>query len=157
MIDIHTHILPEMDDGPDDIAESLAIAKKSEKDGITSLIATPHFLETKDQKYRIALVKDKIVELENLFRKNKINVKLYPGSEVFLTKDLGKKVYEQQILSLNNTRYILVEFPFQHIPYYVNDVFNDLHILGYTPIIAHPERYLPIMKHPNYLYHWNKF
>ncbi len=139
MIDLHTHILPGVDDGAEDIRETVKIIGEAKKQGITKIVATPHYLE---EGYQLSPseIKSEIKRLKNEVVIKDFDVKILPGSEVFITPDLGKKVEQGTITTINNSRYILIEFPSGYIPEYVEEVFYDLKIMGYFPIIAHPER-----------------
>ncbi len=153
MIDIHTHILPSVDDGPKNYKQALEIIKESSKQGIKKMVATPHYLEKGFQLYPEETEK-KVAELQDRINKEGINMEIFPGAEVHINPDIGKKLKNGLVSTVNHSHYILIEFPFAYIPDYVDNVFYDLKIMGYTPIICHPERYSEIIKHPNILYNW---
>ncbi|GAB6099371.1 tyrosine-protein phosphatase [Halanaerocella petrolearia] len=153
MIDVHTHILPGVDDGLKNKAEVLKIAKKSVRQGVKKIIATPHYVPNKDN-LSFQEIKRKINCLQDFLEKQEINLDILPGNEVYITSDLAKYVQQERIKGLNNSRYILLELPMFKVPDYTDSVFYDLQALGYTPIIAHPERYKEIRKNPNLLYKW---
>lgn len=155
MIDIHTHILPDVDDGAENLEIALAIAREAEKQGIKDLVATPHYLE---DGYRLSPpeIKERVVKLQRVIEKENIKVKVLPGSEVFISRDLSKRVDDGLITTINDSRYILIEFPLTEIPVFTSNIFYDLMIMGYKPVISHPERYKPVMEDPNYLYSWVK-
>ncbi len=155
MIDLHSHILPGVDDGAETIEETVAIAREAENQGIKGIVATPHYLE---EGYHLSPEEtaQKVEELQKVLNKEKIDVKIYPGAEVFITPDLGKKVSRGFIPTLNHSKYILLELPFNLLPDYADEVLYDLLVMGYNPIIAHPERYTFIYKDPNILYNWVK-
>ena len=153
MVDIHAHILPGVDDGAKDIKDSLAIARKLIEKGITHVVATPHYMEDLCQLTPEETEK-RVEQLQSVFSDEGLNIKVLPGAEAYITADLGKKVKSGQIATLNNSRYILVELPMNSIPGYVHHVFYDLLVLGYTPIIAHPERNSLLFKRQDYLKAW---
>lgn len=155
MIDIHTHIIPGVDDGVKDIEEALAVLKKAEKQGIKKIVATPHYLE---EGYRLSPkeTEKKVRQLQEELLKEPIAMEILPGAEVFLTPDLGEKLASKKISTLNHSRYLLIELPAASIPSYSEDVLYDINILGYIPIIAHPERNFSIIEDPNKLYNWIK-
>ena len=140
LIDIHTHILPGIDDGSKDIETSLAMLKEEENSGIKEVILTPHTGFNTSQWYE----KD---ELNNFFlsfleRAKDYNVKLYLGSEVLVTPSFTKGLKENRIKSLNDSKYLLIEFKFKEEE---ENIFNGAYnatCFGYIPIIAHPERYM---------------
>ncbi|NMM65102.1 exopolysaccharide biosynthesis protein [Clostridium sp. P21] len=148
MIDIHTHILPGIDDGSKDMDYSIKMLKIAEDNGIKKIIATPHFYRGYyENKYEdvckhIEDLKKKIVEIS-------INVEIFPGQEVFLDNHTLELYKDGAIKGLNNSKYVLVEFPMETMPKQALDMLYELKISGAVPIIAHPERYLYFMKKPS--------
>lgn len=140
MIDLHAHILPDLDDGAQNLEEAISIAKEMEADGVKQVVATPHFFPS-DIHMTPDFVRERVSVLQTVLNKEKINLRVLPGAEVFLTRDIGRKIYKKQVLTINDSRYILVEFCFEQFPLYADDVFYDLGLMGLTPIICHPERY----------------
>ena len=140
IIDLHCHILPGLDDGISELEESLEACRIAVRDGITGIVATPHFKEgffetTPDVIYgSISILKEKISS-------EGIDLKIYPGSEVHLTDNIAGKVKNGSILSLNDTKkYILLELPYQQYPVDFERYIFSLKLAGITPILAHPER-----------------
>ena len=142
MLDIHSHILPDVDDGARDIETSVKLLEMMGAQGITDVIATPHF----DARYDdIGYFKQKLTrafeDLE-LFTRDKGLPNIYMGSEVYYFKGMGRTqgLYE---LALAGTRYILVELPSSSsidsgVLRDISDIYDNL---GMVPIIAHIERY----------------
>lgn len=141
MVDIHCHILNGIDDGPKELEQSLSLCRKLHSNGIRNIIATPHFISGDSYMPKADDVKEKVLILQAELDKEEIDVKLYHGMEVFASRDLIERIRENEILTLNNSRYILIEFSFGTISKYVSDILFNLQIEGLTPIIAHPERY----------------
>ena len=140
MIDIHTHILPGVDDGPSDIEESLRIIEKEIEDGIGTIVLTPHIRDDSDWN-KI----DKIKEIFSLFQKEcmvrGLDVQLVLGAELFLTPTLPERLKDNLSVIINGKgRYVLVELPFYQLPIYTEDVFFRIMMGRVIPIIAHPER-----------------
>ncbi len=138
MIDIHSHLLPLVDDGSESVETSLALLKYAEGTGVTDIILTPHFKtpykKTPQELKEIFLEFNKRKDLEN------INVNLYLGNEVHYSKNTRKTLRENGALSLNGTNYVLIEFDY----FNQTDVTEAVYGLirdGYTPIVAHVERY----------------
>ena len=155
MVDIHCHILPNVDDGPIDIEESINMAKIAEANGIKVIIATPHYIE--GEGYKNYLHNQEILnnlKSELLYRKNKIEIFL--GNEVFITPSIIRLLDDDEITTINRTRYILIELPMLDIPAYVEQIIFDLKLKGLYPIFAHPERNLKIIENPNILYDFIK-
>lgn len=151
MIDIHSHILPYMDDGSKDMEMSLKIAKIYVENGINRVIATPHYMDgvkyKSNEELRIGLE-----ALKKELARAGIPLEVYPGNEAYIKPDLIKDLEEKRVSTLNDSRYVLVELPMNEIPIYVEDLIYNLLVKGYVPIIAHPERYTKICEDPNILY-----
>ena len=150
MIDLHNHILPEMDDGSRNVEETIEMGKIAENEGISKIIITTHhrkpeyIIDKKD-------ILEKIEFTNELFKKENINIEIFPGMEVFIDRDIPVKLKNNELLSLNNSSYLLIEFPMREKIDYIDDVLHEVKIQGYKPIIAHPERYLEVIKNPNYV------
>jgi protein-tyrosine phosphatase len=141
LVDIHTHILPGIDDGSKNISETLEILKKMSSLGFNTLVFTPHYItgtvyNTNNQKKLelLELVKAKLKE-EN------ISLNLYLGNEIFIDNNIYDYIKNGEMSLINNSRYFLVELP-------RNGKINDFHNIvftlkskGYIPILAHIERY----------------
>lgn len=150
MIDLHCHILPGIDDGAKDIEETLEMARIAVSEGIKHIICTPHYIQYSDY-YNKSQVFDLVEAVNKKLAEESIELTLSAGHEVYLTPDLPKLVQEGEVSTLNNTQYILIEFPMNDIPIYAEDVFYELKLMGLTPILAHPERYPMIIENPNLL------
>lgn len=141
MIDIHSHIIPAVDDGSKDIETSLEMLKIAHMDGIKTLIATPHFYRNRFEcSFTDAC---KYVEgLNELAMKEDINIKVLPGQEIFLDKYSSDLYKEGTIGTINKSRYMLVETSLLGSrPKNLMDNIYELKLLDIVPIIAHPERY----------------
>ncbi|MDC3423494.1 tyrosine protein phosphatase [Aquibacillus sp. 3ASR75-11] len=152
MIDIHTHILPGVDNGAKHMEESIAIARESVRQGIDVIIAAPHHMNGKyhnfkDQTLKHVALLNKRVEEEN------IPVTIIPGQLTKVYGDIGKSIEQNHILELNETTgYLLLELPSSHLPQYTTKLLFDLQIQGFRPIIAHPERNQLLMENANEVY-----
>jgi len=142
LIDLHCHILPGLDDGPENIDQSLEMVRRAGTDGIRTIVATPH---THNTVYRnhfddVCRCVDTVGEI---IRNKGLGTTICPGLEVRMCPGMVWRLGAGEIGTLNQTgRYLLVEFPFQALPSgYRNELF-DLRLKGVTPIIAHPERNL---------------
>ena len=135
MIDIHTHILPNVDDGSDSLETSIYLLKEEIKEGITKVILTPH--QNKQSLDKLGLV-NKYNEFKESVKD--LPIELYLGSEVYYYSSLKEDLKNDKVLTLMNTKYFLVEFS-TRIEYNIKDILYDFSILGYKPIIAHIERY----------------
>lgn len=150
MIDLHNHILPELDDGSRSIEETIEMGKIAESEGISKIIITTHH---RKPEYIIDknVILDKVKFTNELFKKENINIEIFSGMEVFMDRDIPIKLQNNELLSLNNSSYLLIEFPMREKIDYIDDVLHEVKIQGYKPIIAHPERYLEVIKNPNYV------
>lgn len=141
MIDIHCHILNNIDDGARDIEQSLRMCKIAEHNGIKHIVATPH-TNTVDNIERFIEVRDeRLRALRNQVKMRGIKVNLYPGAEVYVDDDIFF-ANNLKRLTINGSKYLLVEFSFREMN--VKKVFgylDEIIKMGLVPIIAHPERY----------------
>lgn len=151
MIDVHSHILPTVDDGAEDMEEAIEMARIYVENGVEKVLATPHFIEgtNSSTKERNLIILDKLNEA---ICNNGINLKVYLGNEIYVTMDVLKYLKDGLISSLNSSRYLLLEFPMFDIPLYIEELIYELLLKGYIPIIAHPERNAKIIENPNILY-----
>jgi len=140
MIDIHSHILPELDDGAPDPETSLAMAKTAVSEGIRSIIATPHFIEGSAETAKKEVVVERVEELNSCLKAHNIDLTIYPGNEIFISPEIPELLKKGELATLNNSRYVLLELPMGSIPVYTESVLYEIQLLGLTPVIAHPER-----------------
>ncbi|MFC1823330.1 tyrosine-protein phosphatase [Thermodesulfobacteriota bacterium] len=146
LIDLHCHILPEIDDGAKSLKESLAMAQQAVDDGIHTIVATPHTLDGSYQN-TAPEVRLKVTELQRSFQENEIPLTLCVGADVHLCADLLEQIRAGEVSTINDTgKYILLEIPHQTVPARVKDEIFALKLNGITPIISHPERH-PIIQH----------
>lgn len=143
MIDIHSHILPAIDDGAQDMAESISMAKIAVKDGISTIFATPHITAKTAGR---AFIADQVAILQNSLTTAGIKLHIALGGEIpfYLGADFGP-------FCLGDSRFLLLELPHSHVPDSTNQKIYELRILGYKVIIAHPERNGDIIRNPDLL------
>ena len=140
-IDIHCHILPGLDDGPPDIEESLRMIEVAREDGISHIFATPHI---KDGVYDNSV--SKILDsVEHLRAHVADKVEVFSGADVRITFDLIERIERREVLTLNGSGYLLIEFPDYTVPPHVDNLIFNLRHRGIIPIITHPERHLRLM------------
>ena len=152
MIDIHSHILYGLDDGAKDLGSSIEMAKQAVTEGITSVIATPHHRHPSYSNNKGKIIA-RVQELQAELTKQDIPLTIYPGQEIRLFGEMVDAFnLDEELLTLNNSEYVLVEFPSSNIPKYTEQLFYDLMVKGYTPIIAHPERNAEIAENTDKLY-----
>lgn len=150
MIDLHTHILPAVDDGPADVETALAMARDGVERGLTVVAATPHFLNP----ITWADIQEKVKELRQHLAQAEIPLELVPGAELMLDTDLFQLEPGEIPTYGDAGRFCLIEFPMGYLPMYTDEVLFDLQTKGITPIIAHPERYAAVMENPSMVFGW---
>lgn len=139
MIDFHNHVLIDVDDGPQNTERAVKLLKQACAEGVTEIIVTPHHLHPKYSN-TIQCVEAKLLELQNNEEVKQLNINFYAGQEIRLTDQIITEIEEGTIKGINGSRYLLIEFPSNEVPYYTHQLFYELQNKGYIPIIAHPER-----------------
>ncbi|WP_339213266.1 CpsB/CapC family capsule biosynthesis tyrosine phosphatase [Ornithinibacillus sp. FSL M8-0202] len=153
MIDIHSHILPGIDDGAQTITDSLAMAQEAVKQGIHTIIATPHHQNGQFTNVREDI--EKYVEILNgTLQEENIPLTVLTGQETRIHGDMLQELETGIIATLNHTQYVFVEFPSGDVPRYAEKMLFDIQVAGYKPIIVHPERNRHIAEHPSTLYNF---
>ena len=142
MKDIHSHILYSIDDGSESIEESINIIKNAIRNGYTDIILTPHYRKRQEYVANNKIKKELFSKLKKELMKNKIKINLYLGNEITVDEDLYYYIDTNQVLSLNDSKYLLLELPFKGRFDYLDILFDDLINDGYLIIIPHPERYM---------------
>ena len=142
MVDIHCHILPGLDDGSDNIEESVRMARLAIEGGTNTIIATPHSnVPNSYQNYCDKNYIESFKSLKARLAEEKIPLKLFPGHEIFAADNFAELIKSKKLLTLCNSDYPLIEFSFAE---HSESVYKKLAMLtaeGMTPIVAHPERY----------------
>ena len=155
MIDMHCHILYGIDDGCKTIEESIETIINMKSVGFNTIVLTPHYIEDSLFKANNNLKLERLEILKEELLKNNIDVNLFLGNEIFINESINELIINKEIRSINNTRYILIELPFDNQILNLDDYIYELSLKGYKVIIAHPERYSYFKddyKEANYLY-----
>jgi protein-tyrosine phosphatase len=153
MIDIHSHILPGLDDGAEDLKTALEMARMAVDDRITKMIATPHLFRGGYPSGGIEGVRKAREEFIRTLEENSIPLEILPGAEVHVSHNLIDEIKNHRAsLVLNKSRYLFLEFPSEHVFSGVKDLIFELKTIGIVPIIAHPERNSVFRHNPNSLY-----
>ncbi|MFJ7752609.1 tyrosine-protein phosphatase [Peribacillus muralis] len=150
MIDIHSHILPEMDDGARNISESIEMARKAVEQGITDIFATPHYYKGNYDNDK-EKVEGKTRQLNRVLDDLQIPLNVWPGQEIRISDELIEDYDNNSVMALNGSHYMLLELPSNHVPRYLDRLIYDLQMKRITPIIAHPERNSEIIRNPHLL------
>ena len=148
MFDLHSHILPGLDDGAKTIEESMKMLRVAAEDGIKGMAATPHGKDVREAG-ALGSVSEHVETLNRLAGEETLDIKIYVGMENHLTLDLPELVASGAGFPINGGPYILVELPFDSLPGFTDEVLNRLQEQGLTPLIAHPERQADIMRDPS--------
>ena len=136
--DIHTHIIPGIDDGSPDEDITFNMLKMSYESGVKNIILTSHYNEYRNQ---IADVKEHIDKVQNIASRISNDLKVYPGNEIFYSNNSKRLLQENKISTLANSKYVLIEFFYDVSLREIENAVNELSMCGYWPIIAHIERY----------------
>jgi protein-tyrosine phosphatase len=153
MIDMHTHIIPELDDGAVDEGTATAMLKLASDHGTGVIVATPHVIEGEwlPEWDRITAGCDL---LRRIVKRDNLNLMVYPGAEVALHMDILSRITGPGQYCINGGNYLLTELPAFEIPSFTEDFFFILQTRGITPILAHPERHPEIARQPEILLEW---
>ena len=139
MIDLHCHILPGIDDGARDISVSIEMARMSVADGVSVVACTPHILpglyhNTGPQ------IREAVLQLQLALDQEGIPLRLVTGADIHVVPDFVAGLQSGRLISLADTRYVLVEPPHHVAPPRLEDLFFAILVAGYVPILTHPER-----------------
>jgi protein-tyrosine phosphatase len=150
MIDLHAHLLPEIDDGPDTMREALEMARAAHAAGIHTLVCTPHMIE----QYPTApiAVHEAVARTQAAIDREGIPLRLVPGAEIALSYLPRLSEDDLRLASIGGAgRWLLLEMPFHGWPVDLGHVMSNLEIRGYGVILAHPERADAVQRHPDRL------
>ncbi len=150
MIDLHCHIPPGVDDGPATLEDSIALARAALLDGKGTVVATPHMTEGTTARLAVETRERASVLAAELSQRG-IQLQLFTGLEVYLTRETPWLYGNGQLLTLNGSRYILVEFPRQMVPLHAEEAIFELQLQRLVPVIAHPERNSQVAADPGIL------
>lgn len=147
MIDFHTHILPNIDDGSRSIEETINLIKEAKEEGFEGIVLTSHYIEN----YYETNVPERDVWVKAISEniKNKgIDINLYLANEIYISENMMQLLIDGKASTINNTSYVLFEMPLNVEPMNLYDVIYSLQENKLIPILAHPERYSFVQKEP---------
>lgn len=150
MVDIHSHILANVDDGPENLDQTIEMLKVAIQEGITDIIATshaynPHYHVSK------AAVEKKIKETQEMIEELNLPISIHTGQEIRVQDKTISAIENQEALTLAQSKYVLIELPSSSVPAYTIPIIQQLITMGHVPIIAHPERNKAIVEKPSRL------
>lgn len=148
MIDFHTHILPNVDDGSKSINETITLLKEAKSAGFKSVILTSHYMDS----YYEANVQERMKLMDyikSILKEHEIDIELILGNEIYISDNINELIKRKKACTINNTRYVLFELPFNVKPINLYEIIYDILQNGYIPILAHPERYNFVQQNPS--------
>ncbi|MDU5742633.1 MAG: CpsB/CapC family capsule biosynthesis tyrosine phosphatase [Finegoldia magna] len=140
MIDIHTHVLFGLDDGAQSLEESMAIIHKYIENGYHGVVATPHHYNGKYLPSKEAIIESRQTILNELKAQN-IDFEIHLGNEIFLDDKTLHELENNEVFTLADSKYVLIEFPFLGKVNYAPSLIYQIQLSGYIPVLAHVERY----------------
>lgn len=141
MIDIHTHILPFVDDGSKSLEASIELLQEEIEFGVTDVFFTPHYMRTRNYLSPYEENKKVFDDFQNEVKKRNLSINIHLGNEIYYHLDSVQKLRDQIVVPLGNTRFVLIEFSTSEEEEDVAEAIHNMKSLKYIPIIAHIERY----------------
>ena len=155
MIDIHSHILPGIDDGADGFDTALDLLDQAASSGVHTLVATPHCnIPGEFDNYVSPELEALFQRLEHEKDRHQIPIKLIRGMEIYATEELPELLQKRRVWTLNGTTYFLTEFAFDEDPLFCRHILAACIAAGFRPVIAHPERYFFVQDDLQIAYTW---
>jgi protein-tyrosine phosphatase len=151
LIDIHSHILPGVDDGPSSILNSLLMARAAVQQGIQTIVATPHHCNGKYNNKKCDIEKI-VLALHERLQEEEIALHILTGQETRIHTHMLEGLQLGDVATINGTKYVFVELPPTHIPNFTEQLLFKMQVQGYIPVIVHPERNQQIAEHPDLLH-----
>lgn len=150
MIDVHSHVIPKIDDGAESFEEAYTMFLEAKNAGFTDIISTSHYVENY---YEADSIKRHawIEAINKVLKENEVEINLHCGNEIYITQNLIKLIKEKKASTLAESKYVLFELPMNNNVKYLNEVIFEIKSLGMIPVIAHPERYTYVQQNPNLL------
>lgn len=149
--DIHCHIIPEIDDGSANLAESIVMANQAIEDGTKSVVATPHQLGS-NSRVTAEAIKTGVLSLRKELCSENIDLNIAPGADIRIDPELPKLLKQGKVLTLaDQGKHVLLELP--HDTYYpIDQLLKSLRKQGLVGILSHPERNRGIIKDPEVMW-----
>ncbi|MBQ7943440.1 MAG: hypothetical protein IJ326_05185 [Lachnospiraceae bacterium] len=146
-VDMHCHILPGVDDGAMDVAQSQKMLRMAAKEGICEIVTTPHYKASKSRKnVSSTKVKQLVEELQQWLDNENIPIHLYTGNEILYNYEIDNLLEAHNVCSLADSFYVLIEFSPKDEYTYIKNGVQKVLMAGYVPLIAHIERYDALRK-----------
>lgn len=146
-VDIHCHILPQLDDGADSWDESLAMARLAVNDEISTIVCTPHQLGNYNSNDG-RTIRDQVAMLQRLLEAKGVPLAVLPGGDVRIEPDMIRKIRDGDVLTLaDGGRYVLLELPHE-VYFHLDRLLEELDAAELVGILSHPERNRGILRQP---------
>ena len=147
LYDLHCHILPDLDDGPESEEQAVAIITLSAEQGVTGMVATPHSQDVLERG-GMPVLEERLATMRKALAQRSVQVELMPGMEQRMTPDLPELLQQGRCPTLNGSRYVLVELDFIQWANYTQEVLFQVQLQGKVPVLAHVERQATIQQRP---------
>lgn len=154
MVDLHCHILPKIDDGSRSMAESVAMARMARASGVDRIAATPHFPGKAESVELLPKILSRLERLQLELAREEIDVKIIPGAEILCLPETPELAKRGMLPTIGQSRYLLTEFYFDTPGQTLDAMLRGLARQEYIPVIAHPERYGAVQRHPELARRW---
>jgi protein-tyrosine phosphatase len=151
MIDLHTHLLWDWDDGPDDRAQSLGMCRMAERDGIKAICLTPHIFRANRYGDDLEILRQRMVTFKDEMLGAGVGLELHWGAEVFVHAEVVRAI-EKYRFTIDQTSYVFLEFAADGVPVGAVNMLAQLMGKGFVPIISHPERNRGFAARPELLF-----
>ena len=145
MIDIHSHIMPDIDDGARSMEEAIEMAEIAARDGIEQMVSTPHMFNGLSHNPDPSEIFERVNMLQIAVGNTLI---ILPGNEVHISHEIAEQAKTNRVARINNRNYMLVEFPQLTVPIGADELFYKLQLQSIYPILVHPERNAQIQSRP---------
>ena len=156
MIDLHTHILPGIDDGSSDMETSIEMVFMAYKSGVKHICTTPHCCPDLYDNYATEDLEALWEQVAARVKTERIPVHLYKGMEIMASDHITDDLHKKRVWTINKTDYFLIEFEFNENPDWCSEILRECCRNGFMPVVAHPERYFFIQRNPEIAYEWYK-
>ena len=151
--DVHTHVLPGVDDGAPEMEYALQMLCNAVASDVEMLAVTPHCNRPGQRRnYMDEGLRERFLQLQQAAKD--IPVRLVLGAEVLADETLPRLLQQKKLPTINGSRYLLTEFPFDAKPEFFSDTLHRIRVFGYIPLVAHPERYVSVCKMPQIVMPW---
>jgi protein-tyrosine phosphatase len=147
VIDIHSHIMPDIDDGARTLEEAVEMARIAKEDGIEFMVSTPHMFNGLSNNPQPSEILERVAALNEAI--GSAGLKILPGNEVHISHEIAEQAKTNRVTKINQRNYMLVEFPQLTVPIGAEELFYKLLLQGVRPILVHPERNGQIQAQPS--------